>query len=100
MIARPAQRLPKAQLAMAWTYDSEKEAVGEPRLCSRQLECLGLAVQGLTSSQIGRPAGISARMVDQYRGEAYERRGVRSRIQAVMAEVALGLVSPWRPGKT
>ena len=64
-----------------------------PQLLSpRQLECLQLAAQGLTSPEIARALGISARTVDQYMAEACVRLEVRNRVQAVAKAVALGLV--------
>ena len=66
-------------------------------LSPRQLHCLRLAAQGLTSPEIAKTLGISSRTVDQYFAGACERLGVRNRTQAVAELVALGLISPTLP---
>jgi DNA-binding CsgD family transcriptional regulator len=64
----------------------------ESKLSPRQIECLRLAAEGKTSSEIAAALGISSRTVDQYVGEACERLNVRNRIQAVAKALTLGLL--------
>lgn len=59
-----------------------------PLLSIRQVECLSLAAEGLTSADIGERLGLSPRTVDEHLTGACRVLGVRTRIQAV-AMVAL-----------
>jgi len=65
----------------------------EPRLSPRQLACLRLVAAGKTTLQIGAELGISNRTVEQYVGDACTRLGVRTRIEAVVKAVRMGLIS-------
>lgn len=60
------------------------------RLSSRQLECLQLTADGLTSGEIGRRLGLSARTVDEHLLLACRALGVRTRVQAVVVLVRAG----------
>lgn len=52
-------------------------------LSDRQADCLRLAGQGLSSSQIARRLGLSARTVDDHILLGCRSLGVRTRVQAV-----------------
>jgi DNA-binding CsgD family transcriptional regulator len=60
-------------------------------LSPRQVECLRLAAEGKSSTEIARTLGISSRTVDQHVAEACERLKVRNRTQAVARAIQLGL---------
>jgi len=64
-----------------------------PPLSPRQLGCLRLAARGLTSPQIAAALGMSARTVNQRIAEACVRLGVRTRIEAVVKAVRMGLIA-------
>lgn len=57
------------------------------RLSSRQRECLRMAADGLTSGEIGRRLGLSARTVDEHLLLACRALGVRTRVQAVVVVI-------------
>lgn len=61
-------------------------------LSPRQLDCLRLASEGLTSPQIGEALGISPRTVNEHIAEVCKRLGVRNRTQAAARAVSLGLI--------
>ena len=63
-----------------------------PRLSPRQLACLRLVASGRTTLEIAAQLGISNRTVEQYVAEACVRLGVRTRIEAVVKTVRLGLI--------
>jgi LuxR family transcriptional regulator, transcriptional regulator of spore coat protein len=59
----------------------------------RQLECLQLAAQGLTTTEIGLRLSVSPRTVEHHLAKLCERLGVRTRVQAV----ALAIEHRWLP---
>jgi len=63
------------------------------RLSPRQLACLRLVAAGKTTLEIAAELGISNRTVEQYVADACARLGVRTRIEAVVKSVRLGLIS-------
>ena len=63
-----------------------------PSLSPRELECLGWASQGKSSTDIGAILGLSARTVDSYLEKAASKLGVRTRIEAVVVGVRRGLI--------
>ena len=65
----------------------------EYRLSPRQLACLKLVAAGKTTLEIAAELGISNRTVEQYVADACTRLGVRTRIEAVVKTVRLGLIS-------
>lgn len=66
---------------------------GDPKpLSARQVACLELAAEGLTSAEIANVIGISVRTVDQYIGDACNRLSVRNRVHAVAKAIRLGLI--------
>lgn len=74
-----------------------RPVVSEPRaveglLTTRQRECLEWAQAGKSSSDIGLILGLSRRTVDEHLGDALDRLGVRTRVQAVAAAIKLGLL--------
>jgi DNA-binding CsgD family transcriptional regulator len=62
----------------------------EVGLSPRQIECLRLAARGLTTPEMARSLGISARTVQQHVDDACSRLGVRNRVQAVARAMSLG----------
>jgi DNA-binding CsgD family transcriptional regulator len=64
-----------------------------PRLSPRQIACLKLAATGKTTVEIAAELGISNRTVEQYLSDSYVRLGVRTRIEAVVKVVRLGLIT-------
>lgn len=72
------------------------EEPGAP-LTPRQLECLRWAQAGKSAYDIGVILGISPRTVDTHILEACARLGVRTRMQAVLAAIELGILSPHPP---
>jgi DNA-binding CsgD family transcriptional regulator len=70
-----------------------------PELTSRQRECLRWVAQGKSSGDIGAILGLSPRTVDDHLNFACQRLGVRTRVQAAIAAIALGLIetAPDRP---
>jgi DNA-binding CsgD family transcriptional regulator len=71
----------------------ESSHVPKHGLSPRQLACLKLVAAGKTTLEIGAALGISNRTVEQYVAEACRRLGVRTRIEAVVKTVRLGLIS-------
>lgn len=65
-----------------------------PLLTPRQLECLAWVTAGKSSTDIGCILGISARTVDEHVAMACNRLRVKTRLQAVVAAVRLGLLQP------
>ncbi len=53
----------------------------------RQVECLALAAEGMSSSQIGGALGLSPRTIDQHIEEAKGRLEVETRDQAIAKRV-------------
>ena len=66
--------------------------VEAPQLSPRMLNCLAWASQGKSSTDIGQLLGISPRTVDDYFTECRRRLGVRTRVQAIVRAIALGLI--------
>jgi len=64
-----------------------------PTLSPRQVACLRLVAGGKTTLEIGAELGISNRTVEQYVAEACARLGVRTRIEAIVKTIRLGLIS-------
>lgn len=61
----------------------------------RQLDCLALAAEGLSASEIGRRLDISPRTVEHHLTKLCARLGVRTRVQALAIAVRNG----WLPGR-
>lgn len=70
------------------------EAGSEPRLTHRETEVLELVVDGLTSRVIAERLGISERTVNTHIDHCYRKLEVNNRVDAVLAAMRLGLVSP------
>ena len=58
----------------------------------RQMECLTWAQEGKSATDIGAILGISARTVEGHLARVCEQLGVRTRIQAVVKAMDLGLL--------
>lgn len=65
-----------------------------PDLSPRMVACLQWASEGKSSVDIGQLLDISARTVDDYLTESRRRLGVRTRVQAVLRAMMLGLIVP------
>lgn len=66
--------------------------IGHVRLSERQIECLKWTRHGKSSSDIGDILGISAVTVDEYLATACARLGVRTRVQATVEAILMGLI--------
>ena len=82
--ALPAQLTPALPRAVI--------ALPPPLLSPRMVSCLEWASQGKSSVDIGQLLGISPRTVDDYLTECRRRLDVRTRVQAIVKAVALGLI--------
>jgi DNA-binding CsgD family transcriptional regulator len=69
---------------------------GGPQLSPRMLSCLEWASHGKSSVDIGQLLGISPRTVDDYLTECRRRLGVRTRVQAIVRALSLGLIQEQR----
>ncbi len=67
-------------------------AVQATPLSRRQRECLAWVREGKSSSAIGEILGISALTIDEHLAQACRRLGVRTRVQAAVEAVLLGLI--------
>lgn len=63
------------------------------KLSTRQIDCLKLVAEGLSSQEIARKLSLSPRTVDDYIASGCARLGVRTRVQAVVIAVRLGFIS-------
>jgi DNA-binding CsgD family transcriptional regulator len=92
-----AQRhLATQAFAKSRARQNETEEPGAP-VTPRQLECLRWVQAGKSAYDIGVILGISPRTVDTHILEACARLGVRTRMQAVLAAIELGILSPRPP---
>jgi DNA-binding CsgD family transcriptional regulator len=66
-------------------------------LSERQIDCLKLVAAGQSSPEIARALGLSPRTVDQYIADACARLAVRTRVQAVVVAIRLGLITSEAP---
>nr|WP_316629448.1 helix-turn-helix transcriptional regulator [uncultured Brevundimonas sp.] len=64
------------------------------QITARQLECLAWVQQGKSASDIGGILGISSRTVEGHLGKLCEHLGVKTRLQAVLKALDLGLIVP------
>ena len=64
----------------------------EPHLTPRELEVLGLTVEGLTSKEIGTRLGISPRTADVHRTRMIHKLGLRNRAQAIRYAITSGIL--------
>jgi DNA-binding CsgD family transcriptional regulator len=62
------------------------------RLSRRQIECLKWTRHGKSSTDIGDILGISSDTVDEHLAGACARLGVRTRVQAAVEAVLMGLL--------
>lgn len=75
---------------------NEAEDPGAP-VTPRQLECLRWVQAGKSAFDIGVILGISQRTVETHLQEACARLGVRTRMQAVLEAIEVGILSPRPP---
>lgn len=71
--------------------------VPQYHLSPRQLSCLKLVATGKTTLEIAAELGMSHRTVEQYITDACTRLEVRSRIEAVVKAVRMGLICDESP---
>lgn len=69
-------------------------SVVEATLTPREQEILLLLAEGLTTQQISRRLGISARTVEAHVAKLYRKLSVHSRVQAIARAASLGLLEP------
>jgi DNA-binding CsgD family transcriptional regulator len=69
-----------------------RRAASDRALTPRQLECLTWVRAGKSAHDIGAILGISAHTVHEHVGQACAKLGVRTRVQAVVEAIALGLL--------
>lgn len=62
------------------------------RLTPREREVLALLAEGLSTRQIAKRLGLSARTVESHIGNIYEKLDARTRVQALYRAAGLGLV--------
>lgn len=63
-------------------------------LSQRELQCLEWVSRGKSSSDIGAILSLSPRTVESYLEKVCAKMKVRTRIEAVVAAVQLGLIEP------
>lgn len=78
----------------ATSRSTARSAPVRPQLSPRMIACLQWASEGKSSVDIGQLLDISARTVDDYLAESRRRLGVRTRVQAVLRAMMLGLIAP------
>lgn len=78
-------------MALHPTCEAPTGPLSTDRLSSRQLECLQMTAEGLTSGEIAQRLGLSARTVDEHLLLTCRALGVRTRVQAVVVLVREGL---------
>lgn len=69
----------------------------EHHITARQLECLAWVQQGKSASDIGGILGISGRTVEGHLLKVCDHLGVKTRLQAVLKALDLGLIAPAEP---
>jgi len=74
---------------------SNKQPAPAPRLARREIECLTWVLQGKTSWETGRILGVSETTVAFYLRNARSKLQCRSKHQAALKAIALGLLE-WR----
>ena len=79
-------------LSAATGDDSRPGAI--EALSGRQVQCLSLASEGLTSAEIGVRVGLSSRTVDEHLFNACRALGVRTRVQAVARLAVVDRIGP------
>jgi DNA-binding NarL/FixJ family response regulator len=78
--------------AIAAAFDpASPESGAADGLTPRQSEVLRLLIDGQSNKQIGRELGLSESTVKSHLASIYERLGVASRTQAVVAAARLGM---------
>ncbi|MCG7427093.1 response regulator transcription factor [Helcobacillus sp. ACRRO] len=65
-----------------------------PRLTDREMDVIRLLARGLNNREIAADLFLSEGAVKQYLARAYDRLGVRDRLQLLVRAVELGLVTP------
>lgn len=71
----------------------ERRGEAEARLTGREHQVLTMAAEGLTAREIGERLGVRERTVTTHLGRIYSKLGVGTRVGAVRAATASGLVS-------
>lgn len=92
-----AQReLSKEVLAKSGASSAEAD-IRQTVLTPRQIQCLRWTQAGKSAHDIGVILGLSRRTVEEYILLACARLGVRTRMQAILVAIELGLLSPRAP---
>lgn len=84
---------PPAEWVGAIAEGLERRRDAEVTLTDREREVLAVAAQGLTARQIAERLGVRERTVTTHLSRIYGKLGVGSRVQALRAAAAAGLVS-------
>lgn len=74
--------------------DRTSPAENAPAITTRQLECLAWVREGKSASDISGILGISSRTVEGHLIKLCSHLGVKTRIQAVLKAIDLGLLAP------
>lgn len=69
-----------------------KDSDGEAELTAREMEVLGLLVQGMTNDQIGVELGISVKTVENHLHSIFRKMDVASRVEAAVRAVRESIV--------
>jgi DNA-binding NarL/FixJ family response regulator len=72
--------------------NTQEGADSKPELTARQKEVLQLVATGLTSQEVGKKLGLSARTIDRHIENMLKRLGLRSRIELVSYAIREGLI--------
>lgn len=81
-------------------FDDRRAALrflARTRITARQLECLAWVQRGKSASDIGGILGISARTVEGHLLKVCQHLEVKTRLQAVLKALDLGLIAPLEP---
>ena len=91
---RRAAEMP-AEFSASGLAEALRRRHDEPKatLTAREMEVLGLLVEGASVAQVGRQLFMSPSTVKTHIGKIYEKLGAHNRASAVIAAVRLGLVA-------
>jgi DNA-binding NarL/FixJ family response regulator len=78
----------------AWFQGLRGQVPTGPPLSAVEREILTVLAKGLTNPEVGRAVGLDRRTVRTHLGHLYQRFGVRSHVELVVAALRQGLVEP------